>query len=54
MERNLLEKYYKLIKFLSENEYNNLINEYKIRAKWRSVHFNKTEEDKKIDIYVFL
>ena len=39
---------YKLVKFLGENEYNNLINEYKIRDKWEKRSFpSKTEEDKK-------
>tara|TARA_B100000886_G_scaffold338333_1_gene300929 strand:+ start:9426 stop:11021 length:1596 start_codon:yes stop_codon:yes gene_type:complete len=39
---------YKLVKFLAENEYNNLINEYKIRDKWEKRSFpSKTEEDKK-------
>tara|TARA_B100000927_G_scaffold92432_1_gene74705 strand:+ start:5061 stop:6656 length:1596 start_codon:yes stop_codon:yes gene_type:complete len=38
----------KLIKFLAENEYNNLMNEYKIREKWEKRSFaSKTEEDKK-------
>ena len=39
---------YKLVKFLAENEYTNLINEYKIRDKWERRSFpSKTEEDKK-------
>ncbi len=39
---------YKLVKFLAENEYNNIINEYKIRSKWEKRSFpSKTEEDKK-------
>lgn len=38
----------KLIKFLGENEHSNLLNEYKIRAKWEKRSFpSKTEEDKK-------
>ena len=42
------ENVYKLVKFLAENEYINLINEYKIRAKWEKRSFSsKTEEDKK-------
>ena len=38
----------KLIKFLGENEHSNLLNEYKIRAKWEKRSFpSKTEDDKK-------
>ena len=49
MERKFIEKMYrKLVKFLAENEYINLLNEYKIRAKWEKRSFpSKTEEDKK-------
>ena len=38
----------KLIQFLADNEYDNLIDEYKIREKWERRKFSsKTEEDKK-------
>ena len=38
----------KLIKFLAENEYSNLMSEYKIREKWEKRSFSsKTEQDKK-------
>ena len=38
----------KLIKFLAENEYSNLMSEYKIREKWEKRSFpSKTEDDKK-------
>ena len=38
----------KLIKFLADNEYDNLMDEYKIREKWERRNFSsKTEEDKK-------
>ena len=39
---------YKLIEFLSENEYENLMQEYKIRDKWEKRTFlNKTDDEKK-------
>lgn len=38
----------KLVQFLADNEYNNLINEYKIRDRWEKRTFpSKTAEDKK-------
>ena len=38
----------KLIEFLADNEYNNLLNEYKIRERWEKRNFPvKTIEDKK-------
>ena len=39
----------KLIKFLADNEYDNLINEYKIRDKWeKRVYKSETVDDQKM------
>ena len=44
----------KLVKFLAENEYDNLMDEYKIREKWERRSFKSGTEDEKKDRYLHI
>ena len=44
----------KLIKFLADNEYDNLMREYKIREKWERRKFLSNTEDEKKERYLYI
>ena len=44
----------KLVRFLADNEYDNLMREYKIREKWERRKFLSNTEDEKKDRYLYI